>query len=173
MMNLNIWRTQMMKRMSFFRRDKQGQLDLEPVKHFDLKRYLGLWHEVARMDHYFERGLTDVTAEYTLKEDGTIKVENSGWNIRKKKRSKIIGHAKITSIPGLLRVSFFWRFYSDYRILMLDTDYQWALVGAGNSSYLWILSRNKSLPKEICDNIFAEARRRGYDISRLKYPVEL
>ncbi|MCI1740913.1 MAG: lipocalin family protein [Prevotella sp.] len=157
--------------MSFFRRGKQKQLDLEPVKYFDLKRYLGLWHEVARMDHRFERGLTDVMAEYTLKEDGTVKVENSGWNIRKKKRSNIIGHAKVTSIPGLLRVSFFWRFYSDYRILMLDTDYQWALVGAGNSSYLWILSRNKSLPKEICDNIFAEARRRGYDTSKLKFPV--
>ncbi len=85
MMNLNIRRTQMMKRMSFFRRDKQEKLDLEPVKHFDLKRYLGLWHEVARMDHYFERGLTDVAAEYILKEDGTIKVENSGWNAPEEK----------------------------------------------------------------------------------------
>ena len=157
--------------MSFFRRDKQKYLDLQPAKHFDLKRYLGLWHEVARMDHRFERGLTDVVAEYTLKEDGTIRVENSGWNVRKKRRNKITGHAKTTSISGLLRVSFFLKFYSDYRILMLDPDYQWVLVGAGNSNYLWILSRDKSLSKEVFDNIFAEARRRGYDISKLKFPV--
>ena len=135
----------------FFRKEIQEKLDLEPVRDLDLKRYLGLWHEIARMDHRFERGLTDVTAEYTLKEDGTIRVENSGWNIRKGKRSKIIGRAKTTSVPGLLRVSFFWKFYSDYRVLMLDPDYQWVLVGSDNSKYLWILSREESLPKEIYD----------------------
>ena len=152
----------------FFRKEIQEKLNLEPVRDLDLKRYLGLWHEIARMDHRFERGLTDVTAEYTLKEDGTIEVENSGWNIRKGKRSKIIGHAKTTSVPGLLRVSFFWKFYSDYRVLMLDPDYQWVLVGAGNSKYLWILSREKSLPKEIYDKILIEARRRGYDTNKLR-----
>ena len=152
----------------FFRKEIQEKLNLEPVRDLDLKRYLGLWHEIARMDHRFERGLTDVTAEYTLKEDGTIRVENSGWNIRKGKRSKIIGRAKTTSVPGLLRVSFFWKFYSDYRVLMLDLDYQWVLVGAGNSKYLWILSREKNLSKEIYDKILIEARRRGYDTNKLK-----
>lgn len=152
----------------FFRKEIQEKLNLEPVRDLDLKRYLGLWHEIARMDHRFERGLTDVTAEYTLKEDGTIRVENSGWNIRKGKRSKIIGRAKTTSVPGLLRVSFFWKFYSDYRVLMLDPDYQWVLVGAGNFKYLWILSREKNLSKEIYDKILIEARRRGYDTNKLK-----
>lgn len=152
----------------FFRKEIQEKLNLEPVRDLDLKRYLGLWHEIARMDHRFERGLTDVTAEYTLKEDGTIRVENSGWNIRKGKRSKIIGRAKTTSVPGLLRVSFFWKFYSDYRVLMLDPDYQWVLVGAGNSKYLWILSREKNLSKEIYDKILIEARRRGYDTKKLR-----
>ncbi len=155
----------------FFRKGIQEKIDLEPVREFDLERYLGLWHEVARMDHRFERGLTDVTAEYTLKEDGTIRVENSGWNIRKGERSKIIGHAKTTSVPGLLRVSFFWRFYSDYRVLMLDPDYQWVLVGSSNSKYLWILSRVECLPKEIYDKILIEVQRRGYDTKKVSISI--
>jgi apolipoprotein D and lipocalin family protein len=144
------------------------EIDLTPISQFDLNRYLGRWHEVARMDHRFERGLTDVTADYTLREDGTIKVLNSGLKAKTGKRSEITGRAKTTPTTGLLRVSFFWRFYSDYRILMLDNDYQWALVGAGKSNkYLWILSREATLPSAVMDQIMGEAQRRGYDTDRL------
>lgn len=153
----------------FSRKKTSANLDIKPVVFLDINRYLGLWYEVARFDNRFEIGLTDVTAVYSLKEDGTINVENSGWNDKKGIRSKIIGHAKKTSISGLLRVSFFWKFYSDYRVLMLDNDYQWALVGSRNSNYLWILSRTRDLPELIINDILAEATRRGYDISRLKF----
>lgn len=155
--------------INIFRKNKHLKLDISPVEHFDIKRYLGLWYEIARFDNRFERGLTDVSAEYSLKENGTIMVENSGRNEKKGFRSKIIGHAKTTSISGLLRVSFFWNFYSDYRVLMLDDDYQWALVGSGNQNYLWILSRNKILLEDTINIIIAEAMRRGFDVSRLKF----
>jgi apolipoprotein D and lipocalin family protein len=153
--------------MALFKTNKK-QLDITMVEHFDLNRYLGVWHEIARMDHRFERGLTDVTAEYTLQDDGTIRVLNSGFKSKTGKRSQIIGHAKTTPTTGLLRVSFFWRFYSDYRVMMLDDDYQWALVSAGNSGkYLWILSRETTLPNDIMNRILDEAKRRGYDIQKL------
>lgn len=153
--------------MALFKTNKK-QLDITPVEHFDLNRYLGIWHEVARMDHRFERDLTDVTAEYTLQGDGTIRVLNSGIKSKTGKRSQIIGRAKTTPTTGLLRVSFFWRFYSDYRVMMLDDDYQWALVGAGNSrKYLWILSREAMLPDDVMLRILDEAKRRGYDTAKL------
>lgn len=153
--------------MALFKTGKK-RIDITPVSHFNLNKYLGVWHEIARMDHRFERGLTDVTAEYTLQDDGTIRVLNSGFKSKTGKRSQIIGHAKTTQTAGLLRVSFFWRFYSDYRVMMLDDDYQWALVGAGNSGkYLWILSRETTLPDDIMNRILDEAKRRRYDTTKL------
>lgn len=109
--------------MTLFNKNKKNHLDITPVEHFELNRYLGVWHEIARLNHRFERGLTDVTAEYSLQDDGTIKVVNSGMNVAKGEKSQITGRAKTTSTTGLLRVSFFWKFYSDYRIMMLDDDY--------------------------------------------------
>jgi apolipoprotein D and lipocalin family protein len=154
--------------MTLFKTNGRRQTDMAPVAHFDLNRYLGVWHEVARMDHRFERGLTDVTAEYTLQADGMIRVLNSGLKTKTGKRSQIIGRAKTTPTTGLLRVSFFWKFYSDYRVLMLDDDYRWALVGAGGSGkYLWILAREASLPDDVMDRILAEAKRRGFNTDQL------
>jgi apolipoprotein D and lipocalin family protein len=158
--------------MTLFNKNKKNHLDITPVEHFELNRYLGVWHEIARLNHRFERGLTDVTAEYSLQDDGTIKVVNSGMNVAKGEKSQITGSAKTTSTTGLLRVSFFWKFYSDYRIMMLDDDYQWALVGAGSSDkYLWILSRNEELSDEVMNKIISEAKRRGYDTDKLIYLV--
>lgn len=136
-----------------------------PVKEVDLNRYLGKWYEVARFDHKFERGLTHCTAEYTLKEEGKIKVVNRGNKNGKWDTAE--GKAKTTSTPGLLRVSFFGPFYSDYRILLLDPDYTYALVGSASSDYLWILSRTPELTPIIRDTILMEAQTRGYDTSRL------
>lgn len=136
-----------------------------PVAALDLNRYLGDWYEIARFDHSFERGLEFCKANYALREDGKIAVTNTGIKEGKNKTSN--GKAKTTDTPALLRVSFFGPFYSDYRVMMLDADYQWALIGSGSAKYLWILSRTPELPKETLDTILAEAQRRGYDTTKL------
>lgn len=97
--------------------------------------------------------------------DNTIKVTNRGMKEGKWKTS--VGKAKLTEIPGVLRVSFFGPFYSDYRIMMLDSDYTYALVGGSSDDYLWILSRTPQLQKDASDKILQEARRRGYDVEKL------
>ena len=136
-----------------------------PVAALDLNRYLGDWYEIARFDHSFERGLDFCKANYALREDGKIAVTNTGIKEGKNKTSN--GKAKTTDTPALLRVSFFGPFYSDYRVMLLDADYQWALIGSGSAKYLWILSRTPELPKETLDAILAEAQRRGYDTTKL------
>jgi len=146
-----------------------SRLDVTTVGSLDLQRYLGKWYEIARFDHSFERGLTGVSAEYSLKENGMIEVRNSGFDAGKDKRRVALGKAKTTSVPGVLKVSFFLFFYSDYRILALGEDYDWALVGSGSPKYLWILSRTPSLPQEKLGLIVAEARRRGYETKNLIY----
>ena len=141
------------------------KVDNSPVGSVDLDRYLGVWYEVARYDHSFERGVTHAMARYSLNADGTVSVMNSGLKDGKQKVSK--GKAKLTDTAGLLRVSFFGPFYSDYRVMMLSGDYKYALVGSGSSKYLWILSRTPSLPGEIIDRILKEASDRGYDTGKL------
>jgi lipocalin len=131
------------------------------VKSVDLNRYLGYWYEIARYDHAFERGLDYVMAHYTLREDGKIDVLNTGIKNGRAEDAKAI--AKTTDIPGLLRVSFFGPFFSDYRILMLDDNYQYALVGGSNKNFLWILSRTPKLDDATLALILAEAECRGYD----------
>lgn len=142
-----------------------GKIDNSTVKTFDLQRFLGSWYEVARYDHWFERGMEETKATYKLREDGKIDVQNTGIKNGKPKESK--GKAKTTDTTGLLRVSFFGPFYSDYRILVVDADYQYALIGGGSDSYLWILSRKPQLTAEQKSLILKEAKRRGYDTSKL------
>ena len=141
------------------------KVDNTPVAALDLQRYLGDWYEIARFDHSFERGLEFCKANYAPKENGKIAVTNTGIKEGNPKTSN--GKAKTTDTPALLRVSFFGPFYSDYRVMLLDENYQWALVGSGSAKYLWILSRTPELPKETLDTILSEARRRGYDTSKL------
>lgn len=152
--------------MSLFSNISRAQsVDNSTVKTLDLNSYLGTWYELARFDHSFERGLQEVMTFYELREDGKIDVINSG--IKNGKYKVAYGKAKLTDEAGVLRVSFFGPFYSDYRVLMLDDDYEYALVGGKNDKYLWILSRNPELEDEDYDKILTEASRRGYDISRL------
>lgn len=152
--------------MSLFSNISRAQdLDKSTVKTLDLSSYLGTWYELARFDHTFERGMQEVMAFYELRDDGKIDVVNSG--IKNGKYKVAYGKAKLTDEAGVLRVSFFGPFYSDYRVLMLDDDYEYALVGGKNDKYLWILSRNPELEDEDYDKILTEASRRGYDISRL------
>lgn len=141
------------------------KVDNTPVATLDLNRFLGDWYEIARFDHSFERGVELCKANYALREDGKIAVTNTGVKEGKNKTSN--GKAKTTDKPAVLRVSFFGPFYSDYRVMMLDDDYQWALIGSGSAKYLWILSRTPELPKETIDLILTEAQRRGYDTTQL------
>ena len=140
-------------------------VDNTPVAHLDLNRYLGDWYEIARFDHRFERGMEQTKASYALNKDGTVRVINSGIKNGKPKEAK--GKAKLTDTPALLRVSFFGPFYGDYRVMLLDKDYRYALIGSGSDDYLWILSRTPKLSENDIITILEEARRRKYDIGRL------
>ena len=141
------------------------KVDNTPVAALDLNRYLGEWYEIARFDHSFERGVEKAKANYTLNEDGTIKVVNSG--IKDGKPKTAIGKGKRTDTPALLRVSFFGPFYADYRVMMIDEGYTFALVGSGSADYLWMLSRTRVLPDTTKSELLFEAKRRGYDTDKL------
>lgn len=141
------------------------KVDNSTVKSVDLSRYVGSWYEIARFDHSFERGLDYAMARYTLREDGKIDVLNTGIKDGRAKDAQ--GIAKTTDVPGLLRVSFFGPFFGDYRIMMLDPDYQYVLVGGNNAKFLWILSRTPELDEATKTLILAEAERRGYDTNKL------
>jgi apolipoprotein D and lipocalin family protein len=145
-------------------------MDNKTVSNLDLQKYLGKWYELARFDHSFERNMVGVTATYSLKSDGKIKVVNEGYlNTLEGKYKKAVGKAKIPdkSQPGWLKVSFFLWFYADYFVLELDSDYKWALIGSSSPKYLWILSRTPQLPKQELDLILNKAKERGYDTGKL------
>ncbi len=146
----------------------QEPYDNSTISRFDLSRYLGTWYELARFDHSFERGMDNVTAEYYLRDDGKVDVINSGW---KEGRFKVAdGKAKQPdplADPAHLKVSFFMFFYNDYNIMMLDDNYQVALVGSKSPDYLWILSRKPVQPDAVLSILVEEAESRGYDTSKL------
>ena len=135
------------------------------VQTVDLNRYLGHWYEIAKYDHHFERDLEFAMAHYTLRDDGKIDVLNTGIKDGRAKDAK--GIAKTTGVPGLLRVSFFGPFFGDYRIMMIDKNYQYALVGGSTDKFLWILSRTPQLDETTLSLILAEADQRGYDTRKL------
>ena len=149
---------------------KTDKMEHVTVKNLDLDKYLGTWYEIARYDHSFERNMTGVTATYSMRPDGKIKVVNQGYlNSLNGKHKKATGKAKIPdkNEPGRLKVSFFLFFYGDYFVLELDTDYKWALIGSSSPGYLWILSRTPQLDKEVTDMILTKARERGYNTEQL------
>lgn len=147
---------------------KSRDMDFSTIKEFDLERYLGTWYEIARYDHRFERGLVGVTATYSKRDDGKIKVVNQGFKkTLDGKHDVAVGKAKTTDVPGKLKVSFFWFFYADYLIMELDDNYQWALIGSNSDKYLWILSRTPQLDEATKNHILENARERGYDTSKL------
>ena len=138
------------------------------VTPFDAASYSGVWYEIARYDHSFERGMDNTMALYILQDDGQVLVLNSGWKDGKTKVAE--GKARQPDPlkdPSWLEVSFFLNFYSDYNILLLDQDYQYVLVGSRSPEYLWILSRQPSISDEVRDAMLAEAVRLGYDTSKL------
>lgn len=144
-----------------------GGIDRRTVTTLSREQLLGHWYEVGRFNHSFERGLSDVEVAYSLQPDGSIRVENSGWEEHSGRRRVAIGRAKTTRQPGHLRVSFFWRFYSDYNVLEYDEEGGWMVVGSRSPRYLWILSRRPTLPPAALEHALDLARLRGYDTSKL------
>lgn len=147
-----------------------SMIDKTVVKNVDIEKYLGTWYEIARFDHRFERGLVGVTANYSMRDDGLIKVVNSGYKGNLKgAKSEAIGKAKIpdTNNPSKLKVSFFWIFYADYFILELDENYQWAVIGSKSDDYLWILSRTPQIETSLYDNLIQKISKRGYNTHQL------
>ena len=157
--------------LACFNRTDMKLIDNTPVAHFDLKQYLGNWYEIARFPHSFEKDLVGVTANYSIRNDGKIRVINAGYKGSLDGTYKTIeGKAKPadTTDSGHLRVSFFLFFYADYYILELDTvNYEYALVGSSSPDYLWILSRRPHIAQETFNFLVEKARERGYDTQKL------
>lgn len=138
----------------------------------DIQRFMGRWYEIARYEHRFERGMTHVSATYTLSGNGKIEVLNEG--LKEGKHKQIKGRAKQPNPqdPGKLKVSFFLWFYSDYYVLYIDPEYRYLLVGSSSDKYLWIMSREKSLAKETLDQLLDKLRVRGYDTDKLLFVAQ-
>lgn len=142
----------------------------QPVQGFELPRYLGRWHEIARLDHSFERGLEQVTADYSLREDGGVRVINRGFDPAKGEWREAEGRAYFLRSPEVasLKVSFFGPFYGGYHILALDkAGYQYALVAGPDRSYLWILARSPVLDEATYTALVAQARGLGFPVDQL------
>ncbi len=139
------------------------------VSPFDVQRYAGRWYELARFDHVFERGMTDVSATYTAQADGSVRVVNRGYAPATGQWREAVGKALFTGprTTGSLKVSFFGPFYGGYHVAALDPDYRWALVLGPDTRYCWILARDKQLPVAQVDAIVARARALGVDTSAL------
>lgn len=145
---------------------------VEPVHDFKVQNYLGRWYEIARLEHSFERGLTRVSADYSLREDGGLKVVNRGYSEKEKRWKEATGKAYFVkaSDQGYLKVSFFGPFYGAYVIFDLDHDsYQYSLVCGPDTSYLWILSRTPKMEPAIKERLVAKAAALGFDTTRLIY----
>ena len=142
---------------------------IEPVDNFELEPYLGTWYEIARLDHSFERGLSNVTANYSLRDDGGVAVVNRGYRTDKGEWDEAKGKAFFiddTSV-GRLKVSFFGPFYGAYNVFALGENYEYSMVAGPDRSYLWILARQPQVSQELLDTLIAKAEAAGYDTSEL------
>jgi apolipoprotein D and lipocalin family protein len=142
---------------------------IDPVDDFELEPYLGTWYEIARLDHRFERGLSNVTANYSLREDGSVSVLNRGYRTEKGKWDEAEGKAYLIGDPGVgrLKVSFFGPFYGAYNIFELGENYEYSMVAGSDRSYLWILAREARLPQATLEELLSKAEAAGYDTSEL------
>lgn len=143
---------------------------IQPVKGFEINRYLGKWYEIARLDHSFERGMNRVTAEYSLREDGGVKVINKGWHNSKNQWQQATGKAYFVreADEAYLKVSFFGPFYGAYVIFEMDKEaYQYAFVSGPDYNYLWLLSRTPTIKDELRNHFIEQARTLGFDTQNL------
>lgn len=142
---------------------------IRPVRGFELARYSGNWYEIARLDHSFERGLSDVSASYSQDSDGSIRVLNRGYDAATARWKQALGRALFNFDPqtASLKVSFFGPFYGGYHVVALDPDYRWALVAGNDHNYLWILARERQLSVTVRSTLLQQARNLGFDTDRL------
>ena len=141
-----------------------------PVDNFDIDRYLGSWYEIARLDHKFERGLSEVSATYTKRPNGGVDVINRGLDVQTGKRKEAKGRAYFLNEPTVarLKVTFFWPFYGGYNVIELDHEnYSSAWVCGPNRKYLWILSRTPTLDEEILESLISTAKKLEFDTNQL------
>lgn len=144
--------------------------NIKPVNGFEVNRYLGTWYEVARLDHSFERGLSQVTADYSLRDDGGVKVINKGYSEKDREWKSTEGKAYFVATPdvGHLKVSFFGPFYSSYVIFDLDkTNYQYALITGADRDYLWILTRQPNPDPALVKKLIKQAAMMGFATEKL------
>jgi apolipoprotein D and lipocalin family protein len=140
------------------------------VDRFDLNRFLGTWYEIARIENRFEKGTEQVSAVYSLREDGMVKVFNKGYDPVQKRWKTAEGKAKFAGDPhvGALAVSFFGPFYGGYNVFDLDRDnYSWAMVAGNSRDYFWILSKSPQMDKSVFARLMAEAHAKGFDTLRV------
>ncbi|MEZ5461725.1 lipocalin family protein [Dokdonella sp.] len=145
---------------------------VKPVSNFELSRYLGKWHEIARLDHPFERGLSQVTAEYSPGTDGRVVVVNRGYSVADGEWRESTGKAYLVGAQteGYLKVSFFGPFYGSYVIFELDQqNYQYAFVSGPDTNYLWLLSRTPVVDEDVMQKFIAMSKARGFDTEKLIY----
>lgn len=142
---------------------------LQAVGSFDVQRYQGRWYEIARLDHRFERGLSDVTARYEIQSDASVRVINRGFDAAKGRWQTAQGRAQFLGEPDVasLKVSFFGPFYGGYHVIALDPAYRWAMVAGPDRSYLWILAREPRLDAGIQTQLKNQAQALGFDTSAL------
>lgn len=147
---------------------------VDTIEGFELDRYLGRWYEVARLDHRFERDLVDVTATYSLRDDGGVRVVNRGFNERKNSWEEAEGKAYFLddASQGRLKVSFFGPFYGGYNIVELDqANYNWSLVVGPNRSYLWVLARSPDIDPAVRERLVRRAESLGFATDELIFPT--
>lgn len=142
---------------------------IEPVNNFDLNPYLGKWYEIARLDHSFEAGLSQVSAEYKVRSDGGIDVINRGYSAQKGEWNQAKGKAYFVEDEntGHLKVSFFGPFYSSYIIFELGDEYDYAFVSGYNHEYLWLLSRTPTVNDALLERFKRVAKQNGFDVDGL------
>lgn len=142
-----------------------------PVSGFDVQRYMGTWYSVHRLDHSFERGLTNVSARYRLQPDGSVEVVNRGFDREACEWKQVVGRAKFRGPTDVasLKVSFFGPFYGGYHVFALDRErYGYAMISGPNHGYLWILAREPRLAPEERDALVAQARAAGFPVEELQ-----
>ena len=149
--------------------------NVKPVDGFELNKYLGKWYEIARLDHSFERGLDNVTAEYFLRDDGGVKVINKGFSATENKWKEAEGKAYFVRDPqqGYLKVSFFGPFYGAYVVFELDKEaYQYTFVTSYDKSYLWLLARTPTVSDALLDQFVQRATELGFETDKLIFPKQ-
>ena len=143
---------------------------LQTVRYVDINKYTGTWYEIARLPNSFEKKLDCITATYTLRDDGKIKVVNKGYLIDDHSRSKEVkGVAWIpdANSPAKQKVRFFWPFAGKYWVIELDNEYQYAMVGHPSRNYFWILSRNKNMDEAIYKKLLDSAAKNGFNVNKI------